>query len=414
VAPVPGLERDKQFADGNRLIERASRAGVDIRLRSIVWGGFSGPEIHVVDNHGPAVLRPSKLIVASGAYERGHAVPGWTLPGVMMTGAAQSLLRVSGVTPPGRVLVAGNGPLNLQVALELSRAGARVAGLVELAPRPGLRHAGAAAGMFLASPRLTLAGLGMVTALRARQVPTFFNRAVGRVMREGGALVTEMVRADGKAGDAIRVEAETVCLGYGFYPDNELLRLLGCGHDFDPLLDQLVTRRDADCRTTIAGVFAVGDCAGTGGAAAAGAEGIIAGLAAARDCEFAGDEHIERTARRELSRHCRFQAALWSLYDPAGSFSTPTTPDTVVCRCENVSSETLDAAIDAGCETIAAVKRKTRLGMGPCQGRYCVPVAVSQLAGRRGGAPEEFDTAAPRPPLRPLSLAELGGDWTDD
>jgi NAD(P)H-nitrite reductase large subunit len=85
-----------------------------------------------------------------------------------------------------------------------------------------------------------------------------------------------------------------------------------------------------------------------------------------------------------------------------------------VCRCENVSSETLDAAIDAGCDTLGAVKRKTRLGMGPCQGRYCVPVALSQLASRRGRAPEEFDIAAPRPPLRPLSLAELGGDRTDD
>ncbi len=414
VAPAPSLERDRQFADGGRLIERASRAGVDIRLRSIVWGGFPGPEIHVADSHGPAILRPGKLIVASGAYERGHAVPGWTLPGVMTTGAAQSLLRVSGVTPPGRVLFAGNGPLNLQVALELSRAGARVAGLVELAPRPGLRHAGAAAGMFLVSPRLTLAGLGMVTALRARQVPTFYNRAVGRVMREGGALVTEMVRADGKAGDAIRVEAETVCLGYGFYPDNELLRLLGCGHDFDPLRDQLVTRRDGDCRTTIAGIFAVGDCAGTGGAAAAAAEGIIAGLAAARDCEFAGDEHIERAARRELARQRRFQAALWSLYAPSGAFATATMPDTVVCRCEEVRSATLDAAIDSGCQTIAAVKRRTRLGMGPCQGRYCVPVALSRLASRCGRVQGEFDSAAPRPPLRPLRVTDLDGGRIDD
>jgi thioredoxin reductase/bacterioferritin-associated ferredoxin len=414
VAPVPSLERDRQFAEGSRLIEHAHEAGVDIRLRSIVWGGFPGPEIHVAGDNKPLVLRPDRLIVASGAYERGHAVPGWTLPGVMTTGAAQTLLRVSGVTPPGRILVAGNGPLNLQVALELVRAGAQVAGLVESAPRPGLRHAAAAAGMLLVAPRLTLTGIGMVAALRRRRVPVFYGHVVNQVTRVDGALVAELVRVDGKAGDAMHLEVDAVCLGYGFHPDNELLRLLGCGCDFDPQCDQMVMRRDANCRTTVAGIFAVGDCAGTGGAAVAVAEGVIAGQAAARDCGFACDNRIERTARRELIRHRRFQAALWSLYDPAGSFSTPSTPDTLVCRCENVSSETLDAAIDAGCDTLGAVKRKTRLGMGPCQGRYCVPVALSQLASRRGRAPEEFDFAAPRPPLRPLSLAELSGDWTDD
>jgi len=414
VAPVPSLERDRQFAAGSRLIERAHAAGVDIRSRSIVWGGFPGPEIHVASDSKPLVLRPGRLIVASGAYERGHAVPGWTLPGVMTTGAAQTLLRVSGVTPPGRILVAGNGPLNLQVALELARAGAQVAGLVESAPRPGLRHAAAAAGMLLAAPRLTFTGFSMLAALRRRRVPAFYGHVLNQVTRVDGALVAELIRVDGEAGDAIHLEVDAVCLGYGFHPDNELLRLLGCGYDFDPQRDQMVMRRDTDCRTTVAGIFAVGDCVGTGGAAVAAAEGVIAGLATARECDFACDNRIERTARRELTRHRRFQAALWSLFDPAGSFSTPTTPDTVVCRCENVSSATLDAAIDAGCDTLGAVKRKTRLGMGPCQGRYCVPVALSQLASRRGRAPQEFDTAAPRPPLRPLSLAELGGDRTDD
>ena len=414
VPTVPGLERDQQFAAGSLLIERAHEAGVDIRSKSIVWGGFPGPEIHVASDKKPVVLRPSKLIVASGAYERGHVVPGWTLPGVMTTGAAQTLLRVSGVIPPGRILVAGNGPLNLQVALELARAGAQMAGLVESAPRPGLRHAAAATSMLFTAPRLTFTGIGMVAALRYQHVPTFYGHVVNQVTRVEETLVVELVRLDGEAGDAIHLEVDAVCLGYGFHPDNELLRLLGCGYDFDPQRDQMVMRRDADCRTSVADIFAVGDCVGTGGAAIAAADGVIAGLAAARECGFACDNRIERTARRELIRHRRFQAALWSLYDPAGPFSTPTMPDTVVCRCENISSKTLDAAIDAGCDTLGAVKHKTRLGMGPCQGRYCVPVALSQLASRRGRAPEEFDTAAPRPPLRPLSLAELGGDWTDD
>ena len=253
--PVPSLERDRQVADGRRLIERARQAGVDIRSKSIVWGGFNGPEIHVLGNRGPVVLRPASLIVATGASERGHAVPGWTLPGVMTTGAAQSLLRVSAVTPPGRILVAGNGPLNLQVALELSRAGADVAGVVELAPRPGLRRAAAAVRMLLAASRLALVGGGMIAALHWRRVPLFYGRAIGQVVREDGALAVQLVCADGRNSEAVRLNVDAVCLGYGFHPDNELLRLLGCGHDYDPQRDQLVTRRDADCRTTVSWYF---------------------------------------------------------------------------------------------------------------------------------------------------------------
>jgi NAD(P)H-nitrite reductase large subunit len=253
----------------------------------------------------------------------------------------------------------------------------------------------------------------MIAALHWRRVPLFYGRAIGQVVREDGALAVQLVCADGRNSEAVRLNVDAVCLGYGFHPDNELLRLLGCGHDYDPQRDQLVTRRDADCRTTVAGIFAVGDCAQTNGAAVAAAEGVIAGLAAARDCGLTGEERIERAARRELLRHRRFQSALWSLFAPAGNFAVPTTPDTVVCRCEHVTSAMLDAAIEAGCTSLGAVKRKTRLGMGPCQGRYCVPVALSRLARHGGQVPGDFDRAAPRPPLRPLRLRELGAGRTD-
>lgn len=406
-APVPSLESDRQIAAGRRLIGRALSAGVEIRSGTIVWGGFPGPEIRTVNNAEQSVLHPEQLIVATGAYESGYAVPGWTLPGVMTTGAAQTLLRVNGVVPPGRILVAGNGPLNLQVALELSRAGANVVGIAELAPRPGLGRTGKAAAMLLAAPGLTLAGLGMVTALRAQHVALFYGRALGSVSRAGDSLRAELVVADGKVGDVVHLDADTICMGYGFHPDNELLRLLGCAHDYDARRGQLITRRDLDCGTTVPGVFAVGDCAGTGGAAVAQAEGVLAGLAAARGCGIDVDAHAGRTARRELARQLRFQSALWSLFAPSGNSPPHTTPDTLVCRCENVASATLDAAIDSGCRTIGAVKRSTRLGMGPCQGRYCVPVALSRLAAKVGTVSDEFNRPAPRPPLRPLTVAQL-------
>ena len=60
-------------------------------------------------------------------------MPGWTLPGYMTTGAAQTLLRAYRVAPGRRVLVAGNGPLNFQLAAELVAAGVEVVAVVEAA-----------------------------------------------------------------------------------------------------------------------------------------------------------------------------------------------------------------------------------------------------------------------------------------
>src|SRR5205085_10554276 len=81
-------------------------------------------------------IDPHAAIVATGAYESGWPVPGWTLPGVITTGAAQTLWRTARRLPGRRVLIGGNGPLNLQVASELLDGGAEIAVVVEAAPVP--------------------------------------------------------------------------------------------------------------------------------------------------------------------------------------------------------------------------------------------------------------------------------------
>ena len=80
------------------------------------------PIAAVVDGR-TQLIRAKRVILATGAYERAVPVPGWTTPGVMTTGAAQTLLRAYQVAPGRRILIAGNGPLNLQVAHELVASG---------------------------------------------------------------------------------------------------------------------------------------------------------------------------------------------------------------------------------------------------------------------------------------------------
>jgi NADPH-dependent 2,4-dienoyl-CoA reductase/sulfur reductase-like enzyme len=105
-----------------------------------VWGAFpaddAAADILAIGSDGIRRVRPARLVVATGAYERALPVPGWTMPGVMTTGAAQTLWRSYRTLPGRRVLIAGNGPLNLQVACELARAGATVVAVAEAARAP--------------------------------------------------------------------------------------------------------------------------------------------------------------------------------------------------------------------------------------------------------------------------------------
>jgi NADPH-dependent 2,4-dienoyl-CoA reductase/sulfur reductase-like enzyme len=397
---------DAQFRDGRALIERARRAGVEILERTEAWGAFAPMTIGITGPAGAALVRPRRLVVATGAYERGLPVPGWTLPGVMTAGAAQTLLRTDGVLPGRRVLVCGNGPLNLQIALELQRAGAEIVAVAELAPRPGPGQARALWRMASSAPGLLRQGAAIIGALRRQGVPVLHGHVLLRVEREGAALAATLGPSAGST-PGTRFATDAVLMGYGFQPSNELLRALGCTHDFDAARGHLATQRSVDCETSVTGVYAVGDCCGLGGAPAAREEGTIAGAAAARGLGFTVADRTIATARARLERHRRFQDGLWRVFAAPRLQLELADPDTVVCRCEEVTLGAIEAALADGRPTIGEVKRRTRLGMGSCQGRYCAPLLAHALAHRQGRALDGQAFFAPRVPAKPVAIADL-------
>ncbi|WP_237214128.1 (2Fe-2S)-binding protein, partial [Falsiroseomonas oryziterrae] len=140
--PAPGTNAaalDAQQSEGGALAVAAEASGARILRGAELWGAFDLDRLAVFDGRRTRLVAPRAVIVASGAYERPHVVPGWTLPGVMTVGAAQTLWRSYRTLPGRRVLVAGNGPLNLQVACELAEAGAEVVAVAEAAPHPRSR-----------------------------------------------------------------------------------------------------------------------------------------------------------------------------------------------------------------------------------------------------------------------------------
>lgn len=74
------------------------------------------------------------------------------------------------------------------------------------------------------------------------------------------------------------------------------------------------------------------------------------------------------------------------------------------CACRGISTDAAYRAIAAGWETVDAVKRATRIGFGPCQGRRCVPWLAARL---ELSVDDPRAQITPRPPLVPVPVAIL-------
>ncbi|SOH94884.1 Pyruvate/2-oxoglutarate dehydrogenase complex, dihydrolipoamide dehydrogenase (E3) component [Monaibacterium marinum] len=388
---------DAQQRAGRDLVTAAYAAGVTLIQSAEVWGAFDGPEIMATSPEAVYAIRPERLIVATGAYERPATIPGWTLPGVMTVGAAQTLWRSYRTLPGRRVALFGNGPLVAQVAAELVSGGAEVVCLAEAAPAPWSRPV-AALDMVRRDPALAVKGLGLLSKL-ARNGVRVSHDTLPEQIEQAGDVLRVTYRQNGTLKT---VKADAVCLNFGFQPQNEILRLLGARMSYDAQFDQLRVDRSPDCETSVPQVYAIGDCCGLGGAPAAAVEGRIAGRAAA------SDEAQPTPADLSLrARHGKFQDALWRVYAADRPLPEDAPPETLICRCEEVSKATLDAALADDPLDIGALKRATRIGMGRCQGRYCAPVVAGIMARRQGRPLEDLSYFAPRIPIKPVEIAAI-------
>jgi D-hydroxyproline dehydrogenase subunit alpha len=317
-------------------------------------------------------LKFAKLVIATGARERFLPFPGWTLPGVMGAGGLQALAK-SGLSVAGkRVVIAGSGPLLLAVAEYLRRAGAHVLLIAEQARAARIRGFAA---------RLALHPAKMWQAIRLR-------RALGGVpyhfgmwpVAAGGADKLEWVELI--CGESItRVACDYLACGFHLVPNVELAELLGCE------IDGGFVRVNEMQETTVPGVHCAGEPVGIGGVEAALIEGQIAGYSAARNVAKARTLFSERAAARKFTR---LLARTFALRDELRSLATP---ETLVCRCEDVSCARLAKYSDW-----RSAKLQTRCGMGACQGRVC-------------GAAAEFifgwRAESVRPPIFPARVESL-------
>ena len=82
----------------------------------------------------------------------------------------------------------------------------------------------------------------------------------------------------------------------------------------------------------------------------------------------------------------------------------------MICRCQEIMRSEIEKAIQEGATTVDGVKRRTRAGMGLCQGKTCQRLVQRILQERTGADPAELLPGNVRPPVRPVDLRVIAED----
>jgi NAD(P)H-nitrite reductase large subunit len=82
----------------------------------------------------------------------------------------------------------------------------------------------------------------------------------------------------------------------------------------------------------------------------------------------------------------------------------------IVCRCEEVAQSEILKAIEEGARTVDGVKRRTRAGMGLCQGRTCRRIVSKIIATETQQPIGEVMPSTFRPPIRPIAIGVLANE----
>jgi NADPH-dependent 2,4-dienoyl-CoA reductase/sulfur reductase-like enzyme len=315
----------------------------------------------------------SRLILATGARELFLPFPGWTLPNVMGAGGLQALVK-SGLPIAGKsVVVAGSGPLLLAVAAHLKQKGAIVRGIFEQAPLN----------------KLVRFGLGLWSEPSKIRQAIDFRWQLGTVGYKAGAWPVEAFGDEALRSVKLtngrstwNVDCDYLACGFGLVPNLELPAILGCE------IGKGGTIVDEWQQTTISNVYCAGEATGIGGLELSLFEGKIAGQVAAK-----GRSTIVRSLWNDRDQARKFARSLDSSFALRDELRHLARPDTIVCRCEDVSAGALE-----GRTSRVDAKLQTRCGMGPCQGRIC-GAATSFLHG--------WERGSIRPPIFPVGVDNL-------
>lgn len=256
---------------GTELLNICKEKGVEIWLDTLAIGIYDDNKVAVEKKTGfntteMIIVCPEKILIATGASENAVRFPGWTLPGVMGAGAAQTMINFHRVLPGKNVLALGSGNVGLIVSYQLMQAGAHIEGIVEAQTKIN--------GYAVHASKLTREGVPIYTGytiVEARGEDRLEEVVIGKVNPDWSIV----------KGTEKTIKADTVVIAAGLKPLTGIAKMAGCELTFDRMLGGWAPIHDASMETSVEGIYVAGDATGVEEANTAIEEGKIAGIAIA-------------------------------------------------------------------------------------------------------------------------------------
>jgi sarcosine oxidase subunit alpha len=331
-------------------VERASRAGVEVKVGTTVFGLYDhGFAVAVQGGSGPVrertlKIRAPRIVLATGALERPMLFPDNDRPGVMFAHAAERYAAHYGVAVGQRIVVATACDEGLAVAARLRDCGLAVAEILD-------RRTGACI-------------VGMHGAK--------------------GVEAIDVVQADGGASPVRRrIDADAVLHVAGPTPNVSLHSQAGGGLRWDETSAMFVPTRLGR------GVAVVGACAG------------------AFDLDSALD-HARAVGRGETppAPVGSTGSVLADTLPPRGLLGRK--PGRVFVDLQNdVSVADIELAARENYRSVEHLKRYTTTGMATDQGKTSNVNAIVVMGQATQRAPGEVGTTKFRPPYKPVTLGAI-------
>jgi len=312
-------------------------------------------------------LTTRSVIVATGGYDASLLFRGNDRVGVLTADAAISLSTPPRSPPFGHAVVVGGGSRAAEV---LGRCGEAVEAVVA----PGEIR-----------PEVVRAVTDLGIPLYPRSL------VVGTVGRNHVRAVR--LRARGN-GPGTRIACDAVVLAHRRVPNSPLFFQSGAAMEWKANVGAYFPSVSASGATSVPGLFAAGSVAGVlRSDFDRRADALAAAIARGANATEPAPSGPRDDIPTELLGYYRELLRL------------PGHGRWVACPCADVLVSEVEEAVRSGYRGIEVVKRRSSLGTGICQGRYCLPDALLLLSLLEDRPPQEVGYITQRPPVVPTPLA---------
>jgi NADPH-dependent 2,4-dienoyl-CoA reductase/sulfur reductase-like enzyme len=400
-----------KYKKGQQLIDdfNAIKNHCTIYNNAYVWGCFSGNTLSLIRNNKISLIQYKKLLLSEGAMERPLPFPGWTLPGVMTLGGLQRLVLHERVLPGQRILLAGCSPLLFPVAANITQAGGKVLAMCDSIP---FQRYWKLVPELLKQKELTHEAFSYYLSVLKGRVPVLRPCAVVSASGQSRVEAVRVAKLD-HAGSPVQgsgkdFKVDILGVSHGFLPAGRLARLMDCNHVYDPIQRYWRPEVDDYMLSSREDVYIAGDSSGVDGRHAAVIKGRLAALHMVSKLGKISTSQLKQQThllRKDHAAIQRYATALNHVFSLSPDALDVMDKDTIVCRCEQVTLGDVLGGIEKGYRNINEIKR-TRVGMGMCQGRMCESV-VAQIMLREGVPVKEIGYLNLRSPLSPIPFSSL-------